>query len=254
MQKFVIANWKMNIGTRESVALSHSVLLFIRGKKVVPDIVLCPSFPALGEVRKVVVRSKIALGAQNMFFEERGSFTGEVSAKMLTELNCEYLIIGHSERRKCFHETDDVVHKKVLSAIKNHVTPIICVGEDREQREAGKAKEIVGDQVRSALSGIQSDTPIIFAYEPLWSISSNKDSEPAHPSDAVEMHAFIREVADRSDLFVLYGGSVNDKNAYSFLREQEIDGVLVGAASLKMSQFKGIIAAATEVIEGLLTK
>lgn len=254
--KTVIANWKMNVGTRESVALARGTILALRGKKVVPDVVICPPFVALSEVRKVVARSHVDLGAQDVFWEETGSFTGEISARMLSELKVSHAILGHSERREHLAETDEMVNKKLKLAVATNLTPIVCVGENREEREAGKAKEVVEFQVQSALAGvkIRGDKLLYIAYEPIWAIGTGVF---ATPDDAIEMHGMIRvhvkelmPSLKRDQLRILYGGSVDGENAYPFLREDEVDGVLVGGASVKLSQFKEILTAAGEIIEG----
>lgn len=253
--KTIIANWKMKVGVRESVALARGTLLTLRGRKVIPDLVICPPFVALGEVRKVVARSSAALGAQNMHWEETGSFTGEISSRMLQELHVSHVLIGHSERRSLMGETDEMVNKKTLAALDAGLLPVVCVGETREQREAGQTREVVQAQVAAALSGVRlkSGQKVFVAYEPLWAIGSG---QAASVSEVVEVHGVIRSLlkellfdAFEDQISVLYGGSVTSENAYSFLREGEIDGVLVGGASVKINQFNGIVQAAAEVLE-----
>jgi triosephosphate isomerase (TIM) len=253
--KTVVANWKMNVGVRESVALARGTLLTVRGRKIIPEIIICPPFVALGEVRKVVARSVAMLGAQNMSSEESGSFTGEISPRMLQELGVSHVILGHSERRNLYGETDELVAKKVQQAFSHKLVPIICVGESAEQRDAGEEKEIVRHQLAVTLSQVHlrgSDICFI-AYEPVWAIGTGRSADIG---DVLEMHAFIKEVL--SDIFpdalakqlrVLYGGSVNGENAYQFFREKEVDGVLVGGASVKLNQFREIVDAAAEVLE-----
>jgi triosephosphate isomerase len=253
--KLIVGNWKMNIGSRESIALARAVLLAVRGKKTVPDIVVCPPFPSLGEVRKVVARTRVSLGAQNMFWEDTGAFTGEVSGRMLTELGVTHAIIGHSERRGHLHETDDMVHAKLVAAARNKLTPILCVGETHEQRERGEAEAVVSEQVRAAVRHVKfAREGLIVAYEPVWAIGTG---EAATPKDAVLMHELIRRVlgevmgADAANAVrILYGGSVDGENAYAFLREPAVNGVLVGGASVKISQFSEILNAASDVMEG----
>jgi triosephosphate isomerase (TIM) len=252
--KTIIANWKMRVGVRESVALARGTLLTLRGRKVIPDLVICPPFVALSEVRKVVARSSATLGAQNVFWEGSGAFTGETSTRMLQELGVSYALIGHSERRS-LGETDEMVNKKVLHVLSEHMTPIVCIGESKVDRDAGAAREIVQHQLTAALNGVRlhPSNTLFIAYEPLWSIGTG-DSPSV--GDAVEMHQFLRSMLSQmfpdtqpGQVQVLYGGSVDGENAYGFLRESDIDGVLVGGASVKLNQFKEIVGAAVEVME-----
>jgi len=258
--KTIVANWKMNVGTRESVALARGVLLAMRGKKVLPEAIACAPFVALSEVRKIVARSHVYLGAQNMFWEETGAFTGEVSPRMLEELGVAFVILGHSERRQLLGETDAMVNKKVIAALAHGITPIICVGESKQDRDAGNAQETVAAQVRAALHDLhpRHKDRLLFAYEPVWAIGTG---EAATPQDAVAMHTFMRSLVSecipgikRDQVCVLYGGSVNAQNAYAFLRESEVDGLLVGGASVKLNEFAAILASATDAMEGQLSK
>lgn len=253
--KTIIGNWKMNVGTRESVALARGVLLALRGRKRLPEVVVCPPFVALGEVRKAVARSHVSLGAQNVAVEEQGAFTGEISTRMLVELGVTHVIIGHSERRRLFCETDETVNKKLIRALSAGLTPIVCVGESEAERAGGKERDAVASQVRGALHDLhlRHKERILFAYEPVWAIGTGKAAEP---SDAVAMHAWIRSLVPellpgiKQDQFaVLYGGSVDGANAYSFLREDEVNGLLVGGASVKLSEFTKILESAAEVLD-----
>ena len=241
----------MNVGSRESVALARGVLLALKGKKQLPEVVVCPPFVALGEVRKIVARSHAALGAQNVFWDETGAFTGETSTRMLVELGVSHVIIGHSERRRLFGETDESVGKKIVAALSAGLVPIVCVGES----STDNAREFVATQLRGALKGLhlRHKERILLAYEPVWAIGTGVAAQPA---DAVSMHAFIRSlVADLlpgikpPQVSILYGGSVDGTNAYSFLREDEVDGLLVGGASVKLSEFGKILEAAVSVLE-----
>ncbi|TAL51037.1 triose-phosphate isomerase, partial [Patescibacteria group bacterium] len=236
--KTVIANWKMNVGVRESVALARASLLTLRGRKVIPDLVICPPFVALSEVRKVVARSSAAIGAQNMFWEPSGSHTGETSSRMLLELGVNHVIIGHSERRIHLGETDEMVNKKVLHALSEQMRPILCVGESKPERDAGEARSVVEAQLSAALHGVHLHPQgrLFIAYEPVWAIGTG---DSAMVGDVIEMHRFIRSVlehlfadAPTGQCSILYGGSVVGENAYGFLREQDVDGVLVGSASV----------------------
>lgn len=252
--KTIVANWKMNVGVRESVALARGTLLTLRGRRVIPELVICPPFVALGEVRKVVARSSASLGAQNMHWEERGSYTGEISPRMLQELQVSHVILGHSERRRLMGETDEMINQKVLRALEAQITPILCIGETREQREAGQTREVLQAQLTSALAHVRlrGDQKLLVAYEPIWAIGSGS---PASVPEVVEVHAYLRSLlnefyptATAEQLQVLYGGSVTGENAYGFLREAEVDGVLVGGASVKINQFKDIVQSAAEVL------
>ncbi len=252
--KTIIANWKMNVGVREAVALARGTLLTLRGRKVSPAMVICPPSTALSEVRKVLARSSANLGAQNMFWEQSGSFTGETSPRVLNELGVSHVILGHSERRGLLGETDEMVNKKVLQALEQKLTPIICIGETSEQRKDDQTQNVVRDQLMAALNGVRlrSSDILMVAYEPIWAIGSG---DAANVAGVLDTHQFIRSLLEevfpqssKSQFHVLYGGSVNADNAYSFLREDDVDGVLVGGASVKINQFKGIVQAAAEVL------
>ncbi len=255
MSKLIVGNWKMKIGTRESIALARGVLLALRGKRTVPEVVVCPPFVALGEVRKAVAKSRVALGAQNVFWEDDGAFTGEISPRMLTELGVTHVIVGHSERRAHLAETDEMVHAKLVAAARNKLTPILCVGETADERARGEAESKVAAQVRAAVRHVRFGREgFAVAYEPIWAIGTG---ESATPADAVAMHAHIRRILvaeldgpTAAKAPILYGGSVDGTNAFSFLREPEIGGVLVGGASVKIHQFIEILNAASDVIEG----
>lgn len=245
----------MNVGVRESVALARGTLLALRGRKVTPDVFICPSFIALSEVRKVTARSSLGLGAQTVFWEEQGAFTGETSARMLAELGVTHVIIGHSERRSFFGETDGMVNKKMLAVLSHQLTPVLCIGETQNERASSLTRDRLREQLVRACSGIRlkSHDQIFVAYEPVWAIGSGHTPEVA---DVVALHEYIRQVVMEiipsihiSSIHVLYGGSVDGTNAYSFLRESQVDGVLVGGASVKLTQFKDIIEAASEVLE-----
>lgn len=253
--KTIIANWKMNAGVRESVALARGTLLTLRGRVVAPELVICPAFVGLSEVHKVVARSSVSLGAQDVFWEEQGAYTGAVSGRMLTELGVEYVIVGHSERRQTFGETDEQIAKKVALVRSHSMTPIVCVGETRAERDQGLARERVQAQVLSALGEVRlrGREQLMMAYEPVWAIGTGETPDVA---EVVQMHEFVRQLVqevvgetETGSIRVLYGGSVDGENAYQFLREPEIDGVLVGSASVKLNQFKDIVKAAADVLE-----
>lgn len=251
--KYIIGNYKMHLTGRESAALARGVLHGIRGSEVLPEIVICPSYTALGEVRKVIARSHVVLGAQNVAATPAGPYTGEVSAAQLADVGCTHVLVGHSERRHGLGEGDAAVQSKLVEALAAGVTPILCVGETHDERSAGKAEDVAARQVRAGLQGASFPKRVkcIIAYEPVWAIGSGS---AATPDDAVAMHRVIRRAAGEAGVaadscVVLYGGSVDGSNAYTFLRERDVDGVLVGGASLKVHEFLAIITAAVDVLQ-----
>lgn len=243
----------MNLGIRESVALARGVLRSLRGEEETPEVVICPPFTALSEVRKVLARSRVQLGAQSCGVERSGAYTGDVSVAMLEDVSCGYVIIGHSERRARNGETNEMIQKKMQAVADSKLTSILCVGESKDVRSSGDEYNFVREQVRTAFDGVTVSRrkKVVIAYEPIWAIGSG---EAASVGEIIEMHRFIREEAarltDRSEeeIVILYGGSATDDNAYQFLREREIDGLLVGGASLKLHVFNGILKAGIEVI------
>lgn len=251
--KYVVGNWKMNLGIRESVALARGVLRALRGKEETPNIILCPSYTALGEVRKVLARSRVELGAQNCGPALSGAMTGEIGLPMLEDFGCSHVLIGHSERRAFFGETEAMIHEKISLFQQAKAMPILCVGESHEIRESGKALEFIAGQIDSAYEGVDvsQKKPVMIAYEPVWAIGTG---EAATVGDVIEVHQFIRDRVSQllqiepEDVVILYGGSVDAENAYQYLREVEINGLLIGGASLKLQQFTAILESATEVI------
>lgn len=210
------------------------------------EIIFCPSFTALFAARETLKKlgaDGFKLGAQNVFWRENGAFTGEVSAKMLKEVGCEYVIVGHSERRQNLGETDGMVNRKVNAALKNHLTPIVCVGETREERQNGLRDAVVAGQAGAVMKGVKivGAQKIIIAYEPVWAIGAGQAVEP---EDAAHSHRMIREAlleifsrdAVEKHFNIIYGGSVDGKNIKSFVERENIDGVLVGGASLKAGE------------------
>jgi len=251
--KYIIGNWKMNLGIRESVALARGVIRITRGKEGLPEIIICPAFTALSEVKKTLAHSWVSLGAQNCGVEKSGAFTGEISAGMLLDAECKYALVGHSERRHIFGESNEIVRKRLEAMSKTKLIPVLCVGEPKSERDAGNEENYVTDQLKSALDGLSLNKkkPLFIAYEPVWAIGAK---EPASIAEMINLQAFIRLVAKKitdlpdTSIKILYGGSVDSENAYSFLREGEVDGVLVGGASLSINKFEGIIKAASDVI------
>ncbi len=207
------------------------------------ELVVIPPFTALNEVRKTIEGSSVQLGAQNLFWEEKGAFTGELSAPMLKDAGCRYAVIGHSERRQHFGETNETVNKKINAALSHEIIPIVCIGESLDEREKGKTIEKVEDQMNDGLEGLGKDEigNLIIAYEPIWAIGTGLT---ATPSQAEEIHLFIREkLAEKygneiaSCAIILYGGSVKPDNTYELLKENNINGALVGGASLEADSF-----------------
>lgn len=246
MRRPIIAgNWKMNKTINEGIELVRALKDVAENTDV--EVVVCVPFVHLGEIKKELEDSKIKLGAQNMHWEEKGAFTGEISPVMLQDIGVDYVIIGHSERRQYFNETDETVNKKMKSAISHGIKPIVCVGETLEEREKGIAKDVVKSQVVKAFEGVQPDDmkKIVIAYEPIWAIGTGKT---ASSEDANEMIVFIRTIIDEKygvdvseEVRIQYGGSVKPNNASDIMNQEDIDGALVGGASLKADDFKEIV-------------
>ena len=249
MRKPIIAgNWKMNKTVAEAVALVEDIKRDLAECSEV-DVVLCPPFTALKAVSDTITGTHLDLGAQNMHWEASGAYTGEVAPGMLRELFCHYVILGHSERRTYFHETDEIVNKKVKAALASNLRPIVCVGELLEERDAGRTEAVVEEQVRGSLAGLSSRdwTDVVIAYEPVWAIGTGRT---ATPEQAQEVHAFIRKVvkdlADESlsqSVRIQYGGSMKPSNAKELLGQPDIDGGLIGGASLEARSFVDIVKA-----------
>lgn len=253
---YLIANWKMQLNEAESEALAaEMVRSWAAQGATTPNVqmVLCPSHMALEEVAKTLKGTPIALGAQDVFWEDKGAFTGEISPKTLTELGCTYCIVGHSERRQHLGETDEMVNKKVLALLRNGLTPIVCVGETLEERQAGRREAVVIGQVRAALAGAEliGTRRVVIAYEPRWVIGTGK---AVSPHDAAEMHHLILNAlhelypADGVDsrIAVIYGGAADSKNFADFLKIDVIKGGLVGGASLKPAEFTAMAQIAAD--------
>ncbi len=247
MRRWMVAgNWKMNNLIGESVALATAIRDGSRGVGG-GDIVLAPPFTALSSVYGVIKDSPVKLAAQNLFHEEKGAYTGEVAPAMIRDAGCTFVILGHSERRKYFGEKDETVNLKVKKALATGLTPILCVGETEEERDKGVTEFVVGIQVRKGLSGVPSLENLVIAYEPVWAIGTGKT---ATPMEAEEVHRFIRSLlgemygSEAKDVRILYGGSVTADNMGDLIAMEDIDGGLVGGASLKAEGFLGIIKAA----------
>jgi len=245
-KKIVSGNWKMNNDLNESVSLINEIKEALVEREDVKAII-APTFIALDKASQLLSGTNIGLSAQNMCYEESGAFTGAISAKMLKSVGCEYVILGHSERRSLFGESNSDVNKKVKKAISENLTPIFCIGETLEERESGEMQNVVEKQVREGLDGIsEADlSGTIVAYEPVWAIGTGK---VATPDQAQEVHAFIRnllkemyseELAENTT--IQYGGSVKPENAAELIGQPDIDGALVGGACLKADSFVAII-------------
>jgi triosephosphate isomerase (TIM) len=244
-KKIIAGNWKMNKSVAEAVDLASDIKTELADWREA-DVVLCPPFTALKVVGDTITQTHIKLGAQNMHWASDGAYTGEISAGMLRDIYCHYVILGHSERRSMFNETDEIVNKKVKAAIAGNLLPIVCVGETLQEREAGSAKDIVKNQIVGSLAGLGEDiSKIIIAYEPVWAIGTGKN---ATPEQAQEMHAFIRQVLTAisseeiaQSIRIQYGGSMKPANAGELLALPDIDGGLIGGAALDARSFVEIV-------------
>jgi triosephosphate isomerase len=249
---FVAGNWKMNTTHVEAESLVANMLGRLDEITGVEK-VLCPPFVSLAILKKMLQGSSVKLGAQNMYFQAKGAYTGEISPLMLAEL-CEFVILGHSERRWYFGETDEVVSKKVKAALEYGLKPILCVGERLEENEAGRTEEVVHQQLQAALKDIELSPSLVVAYEPVWAIGTGKAASGEQAAGTIK---FIRNsVADfwtkdkAQDLRILYGGSVTGSNIAEFICQSEIDGALVGGASLKTEDFLSIVSQTAAIKRG----
>ena len=242
----IAGNWKMNMTATQARDLAEKLVPLVSGVKD-RDIVLGPPFTALSAVAETIKGTNIGLAAQNLHGEDKGAFTGEISAEMLLDLGCRYVIIGHSERRQYFGETDESVNKKIKQALKKGLLPILCVGETLAEREAGRLNEIISRQVTGGLKDISTDDmkKVVIAYEPVWAIGTGKT---ATPEQANEVHALIRQKVKAlystdiaEGLRIQYGGSVTPENVSTLMAMPDIDGALVGGASLKPESFAALV-------------
>jgi triosephosphate isomerase len=248
---FIAGNWKMNTDSRACVELAERVASGcweVAGRNVA--VAVMPPFVYLQAVVKALSSSHIAVGAQDVYFEEKGAFTGEISVSMLKDTGCAYALCGHSERRHVVGETDELINKKVSACINGGLLPVLCVGELLEERQAGKTAAVVERQLRNGLAGLGAEklSGVTLAYEPVWAIGTGLT---ATPGQAQEVHAVIRRLLDEicdeqlgGEIRILYGGSVKPDNAAVLMREADVDGLLVGGASLKAADFVAIIEAA----------
>jgi len=248
-KKIVAGNWKMNKLVGDAVVLAEAVKATLADKSTV-EIVLCPTFTALKSVGDVIAGTQVKLGAQNMHWEKDGAFTGEISADMLRDAGCQYVILGHSERRQFFGETDAGVNRKVKVALAANLTPIVCVGETLEQREANQTEDVVTTQITKSLAGLDETgfRHIVVAYEPVWAIGTGRTATPAQAQD---VHALIRRVLTKLSnpgaaqaVRIQYGGSMKPVNAKELMSQPDIDGGLIGGAALDAASFIAIVEAA----------
>lgn len=251
MRKNIIAgNWKMNKTVAESEVLAREIVAVAQSKgDLNAEIVICPTFLALASVAKIVAGTPVQLGAQDVHWDNQGAFTGKVSVDMLKSIGVRYVILGHSEQRSYFHETDITVRKKIEKVLGEGLRPIICVGETLAEREAGVTEKVVETQIRAAYQGLQAAQALetVIAYEPVWAIGTGRN---ATDEQAQEVHAFIRgllksilgnEVAEQ--IRIQYGGSMKPENAKGLLAQKDVDGGLIGGASLKADSFLAIVSA-----------
>ena len=248
---FVAGNWKMNTTRSEATSLAGSLREPLGELREV-DAAVCPPFVWLAEVGEVLAGSRVGLGAQSCHFESKGAFTGEVAPNMLVDLGCRYVIVGHSERRALFGETDALVAQKLRAAQQNGLIPIVCVGERLEQREAGETEQVVSAQIGPALEGLTPEqvAQLVIAYEPIWAIGTGRAATAEQANETIgQIRARVRSLAGEAPanaIRIQYGGSVTPTNAESLFSQLEIDGALVGGASLKAADFIAICEAAAK--------
>ena len=240
MKKIIVANWKMQLNYNDSLKLARSYKKNI--KETNNTIIVCPSHLFLIGVKKILDGSSIVLGSQDCSIASIGAHTGDISARFLAELGVKYSIIGHSERRKYYHENGKIINDKIEVAMKNSIIPILCIGESKKNRKKGEVKKFLRQQLREALKGIRlkCSRKLIVAYEPIWAIGGKKAIDP---EEANKIHEYIKEQVDKISgkrVKVLYGGSVNINNAKLFLKEKNIDGLLIGGDSLYINDFSKI--------------
>lgn len=246
MRKPIIAgNWKMTMSIAEAKKFVAAIKDKVTGTDV--EAVLCVPFTLLKDVKEVTTGTNIKVGAQNMHFEESGAFTGEISPSMLKEVAVDYVIIGHSERRQYFNETDETVNKKVLKALEHDILPILCCGETLEQRDAEKTKDVVKEQVEKGLAGVANADleKVVIAYEPIWAIGTGKTATSGQANDVIKyIRSVVAAIFDAelaAKVRIQYGGSVKPANVAEIMNESDIDGALVGGASLDPESYLGLV-------------
>lgn len=248
-RKIIAGNWKMNNNLKLTVELISEIINKMDNHLENTDVIVCPPFTSLETAVELTKNSKVRVGAQNMFYEKNGAFTGEVSAEMIKNIGCEYVILGHSERRTIFGESNEWINKKIKKALEESLKPIFCIGETLEERQNGTMEQVLKTQVFEGLSGVTESqmANIIVAYEPVWAIGTGVT---ASPEQADEAHKFIRDLVEKlfnssvaQELIIQYGGSMKPENAKELLSKPNIDGGLIGGASLKADTFLSIINA-----------
>ncbi len=243
----IAGNWKMNTTVGEAIKLASELR---PGLEEIDNVekVLCPPFVSLAAVKELIGGSSLKLGAQNIHFEPKGAYTGEISPLMIADL-CEFVIIGHSERRQYFAETGEVVNKKVRAALAVGLKPILCIGERLEENEAGRTEEVVTEQMRSSLAGIDYPNSLVIAYEPVWAIGTGKAAagEQANATIGFIRRSMMQLFGKPNNIRILYGGSVTAANTAEFMQQPEIDGALVGGASLKAAEFLSIVEQTSQI-------
>jgi len=253
-RKLIAGNWKMNLGYGDSERLAKDIAVKLDKdilRKI--DVLVCPSYVSLGIVNKTIKDTDIKLGAQNLFYENDGAFTGEISASMLKSVGCEYVIVGHSERRNYMHETNGIINKKLKKAFEFGLKPILCVGESLIEREDEIYEGVIEEQLTDCLKEISEEEfrRVVIAYEPVWAIGTGLNATPKQTSD---MHSFIGKVIHNlysekgaNEVLIIYGGSVNESNSKEILSACGVDGALIGGASLKANEFANIAKIASGV-------
>lgn len=250
MRKQIIAgNWKMHTDLAEATILVEGIKAALTEGEVSREVVVCPPFTGLSTVADLIEDTEVRLGAQNMYFEPKGAFTGEVSPLMLTDVGCHYVILGHSERREYFGETDALINQKIKAAFQYDLIPILCVGESLAQREVNETQTFINSQLTAGLADLTAEqvSQMVIAYEPIWAIGTGKTATAEQAGEVcTAIRAKVAELFDKETAEVLriqYGGSVKGSNAQEILSQLDIDGALVGGASLKADDFMAIIKA-----------
>lgn len=248
-RRIIAGNWKMHNNLSDSQNLVTKLVNGLNNKNINREVIIFPPFTSLSEVSNLLKGTIVELGAQNMHFEDKGAFTGEISVNMLKSVGCKYVILGHSERRTIFGETDELINKKIKKALGSEIIPILCIGETLVQRENGTTNDVIKRQVLEGIKELNEEevNKIIIAYEPIWAIGTGKT---ASPEQAQEVHKFIRSILEEKfsketseNIPILYGGSVKPNNAVDLLAKEDIDGALVGGACLDADSFISIITA-----------
>ena len=245
----IAANWKMNTNVNEALALVKNMLSSLE-KVTGVDRVICPPFVSLYTLKEFIKTTSIKLGAQNMYFQEKGAFTGEISALMLKDL-VEFVILGHSERRQYFYETDEIINRKLKAAIEHELTPIFCVGENQEEKTSGITDNVLAHQLTNGLKDIDPLGSIVIAYEPVWAIGTGNAATSREANATIRtIRSMIGKLWDNqtaNDIRILYGGSVSSSNISEFMAESDIDGALIGGAGLKADEFVSIVKQSADV-------